>query len=262
MSETLFIHSNTLFQKFDPISKLIWATIMMVWTLYVAVPGDQLILFVILLFLARVAAGMKLMQFIRSVQAFFLLGAFMILFQSLFGHGEHIIWRWGALQATQEGLDAGLNVGLRLIVIITISMILATSTDPRQLVASLITIIHVPYRFAYALYSTLRFIPLMRNNAIVIREAQTIRGATIDQSLLAKIKHFVWLIIPLIVSGLQQAYMSAIALDSRAFGYKSTRTNLTKVNTNPLGPIFTLLCLAAFIIYIIYGPKAQLRFLY
>jgi energy-coupling factor transport system permease protein len=262
MSETLFISSDYVFQKIDPISKFVWATIMMVWTLYVAVPEVQLLMFFILLLLARVAAGLKPLQLIKSVRAFFLLGVFMIIFQTFFANGKDVIWAWGFIRATREGLAAGLNVGLRLIVIITISMILAITTDPRQLVASLITILHMPYRFAYALYSTLRFIPLMRNNATVIMEAQTIRGATIDQSLFAKVKHFIWLVIPLIVSGLQQASMSAIALDSRAFGYKATRTNLTKVHVNPIGPIFVVVSLAIFILYIILGPQAQAHLLY
>lgn len=262
MSETLFIYSNSLFNKIDPISKFAWATIMMVWTLYVAIPEVQIIIFFFLMVLAYVAANLKPLQLVKSVRAFILLGVFMIIFQTLFGKGEEVIWAWGALRATREGLAAGLNVGLRLIVIVTISMILATTTDPRQLVAALISILHVPYRLAYALYSTLRFIPLMRNDAVVIMEAQMIRGATIDQSLFAKVKHFIRLVIPLIVSGLRQASMSAIALDSRAFGYQKTRTSLTKVQVSPIGPVFAIASLVIFILYIIFGPQVQAQLMY
>lgn len=262
MSETLYVKSESLFDKIDPISKFAWATIMMVWTLYIAVPAVQIILFFVLLLLARVAAGIKPLQLIKAVRAFLILGIFMIVFQTLVGKGENVIWAWGSIRATQEGLDAGLNVGLRLIVIVTISMILATTTDPRQLVASLIAIVHVPYRFAYALYSTLRFIPLMRSNATIIMEAQTIRGATIDQSLWAKVNQFIRLVIPLIVSGLRQAEMSAIALDSRAFGYKPTRTNLTEVHVDPIGPAFAILSLVFFILYIVFGPQTQVHWMY
>ena len=262
MSETLFIQSDSLFHRMDPISKLVWATIMMVWTLYVAVPEVQIAIFFFLLLLARVAAGVKPLQLIKSVKAFILLGVFMIIFQALFATGDHVIWRLGIARVTQEGLAAGLNVGLRLIVIVTISMILATTTDPRELVTMLVTHLHVPYRFAYALYSTLRFIPLMRNDANVIMEAQTIRGATINQSAWTKVNRFIQLVIPLIVSGLRQASVSAIALDSRAFGYKPTRTNLIKVKVHPIGPIFAALCLVAFILYIIFGAQAQVHWMY
>lgn len=262
MNETLFVNSKSLFNRIDPISKFAWATIMMVWTLYVAVPKVQIIMFFALLILARLAAGIRPIQLLKAVRAFLLLGLFMIIFQTLVGKGQDVLWAWGGIRATREGLDAGLNVGLRLIVIVTISMILATTTDPRQLVASLITIVHVPYRFAYALYSTLRFIPLMRSNATIIMEAQTIRGANIDQSLWAKVNQFVRLVIPLIVSGLRQASMSAIALDSRAFGYQETRTNLTEVQISPMGPIFAVVCLVIFIVYIIFGPQAQVHWLY
>ena len=153
-------------------------------------------------------------------------------------------------------------MGLRLIVIVTISSILAITTDPRRLVVSLIEHARVPYRLAYAVYFTLRYIPLMQHDANVIVEAQTIRGARLSKSIWARAKQYIGLLIPLITDGIRQATTSAIALDSRAFGYKETRTNLLKVNISKEGPTIVLITLAMFIIYIIIGPKAKLTLLY
>ena len=259
---TMYVKEDSVFDRIDPLSKLIWGTIMMIWTLYVGVPEVQVIVFICLLFVGWFGAKIGIFRMIKSVSAFLLLGVFMIIFQTLFAQGNTVIWQWGAITATAEGLSAGLNVGMRLIIIVTISSILAITTDPRKLVVELIERAHVPYRFAYAVYSTLRFIPLMRNNSGVILEAQTIRGARMSRSVWAKFKQYTGLLIPLIVDGIRQATTSAIALDSRAFGYKQERTNLLKVDIPPAGPILVVVTLVLFVLYIVFGPKAQVGLLY
>lgn len=261
MTETLYVKSDSLFDKIDPLSKLLWATIMMIWTLYVAIPLVQVVILICLLLIGRFGAKIGFIQMVKSVRAFLVLGLFMIIFQSLVAPGE-VIWSWGPFTVTAEGLAAGINVGMRLIIIVTISSILAMTTDPRRLVVALIEHAHIPYRFAYAVYSTLRFIPLMQHDANVILEAQTIRGARVSRSLWARMNQYMGLLVPLIASGIRQATTSAIALDSRAFGYKDTRTNLLKVEIYPAGPILVVLTLVAFILYIIFGPKAEIRLLY
>jgi energy-coupling factor transport system permease protein len=259
---TMYIKVDSLFDRIDPLSKLIWGTLMMLWTFYVAVPGNQIILFVCLLFIGRFGAKIGFLKLIKSVRTFLALGLFMIVFQALVAKGTTVIWTWGALTATAEGLSAGLNVGLRLIVIVTISSILAITTDPRRLVVSLIEHARVPYRFAYAVYSTLRFIPLMSHDANVIIEAQTIRGARTSRSIWARMKQYLGLLIPLIADGIRQATTAAIAIDSRAFGYKDTRTNLLEVDLPATGPILVILTLVLFVLYIIFGSRAKIGLLY
>lgn len=262
MSGTMYVKADSLFDGIDPISKLVWGTIMMIWTLYVAIPENQVVVFICLLLIGRFGAKVGVFRLIKSVRAFLMLGLFMIIFQTLVAKGENVIWSWGPLTATAEGLSAGLNVGMRLIIIVTISSILAITTDPRRLVVALIEHVHIPYRLAYAVYSTLRFIPLMQHDAGVIIEAQTIRGARVSRSLWARMKQYLGLLIPLIADGIRQATTNAIALDSRAFGYKETRTNLLKVGVPTSGLILVVLTLIVFILYIVFGPKADVRLLY
>lgn len=259
---TMYRRTESLFDRVDPLSKFAWGTIMMIWTFYVAVPEIQVLVFICMLLVGRFAAKTGVLKLVKSVRAFLALGVFMIFFQALVARGDTVIWSWGPLEATAEGLSAGLNVGLRLIVVVTISSILAITTDPRRLVVSLIEYAHVPYRLAYAVYFTLRYIPLMKHDANVILEAQTIRGARLSKSIWAQIKQYVGLLIPLISDGIRQANASAIALDSRAFGHKETRTNLLKVDIPKEGPAIVLITLALFILYIVFGPKAKITLLY
>lgn len=262
MKNTLFEERRTVFHQMDPLFKLAWGTLMMIWVLYLAVPQFQLVLFIVLLTIAWAFAGINPIQLIKPVRAFITLGVFMVAFQALFARGEIVLWRWGALRVTQEGLLAGLTVGMRLILIVCISMILAITTDPRLLVAALIRYLKMPYRLAYALFATLRFLPLMRNDAVVILEAQTIRGARIDRSLWARVRQFVTLLVPLIASGIRQASQSAIALDSRAFGYLPVRSSLTKVSIRKSGPILFFVTLAAFIAYVVFIGQSAVRWMY
>jgi len=259
---TMYIKANSLFDRIDPLSKLAWGTVMMLWTFYVAVPEIQVVIFFCMLVIGRFGAKVGVFKLIKSVRTFLVLGVFMIIFQTLVAKGNTVIWTAGSLTATAEGLSAGLNVGLRLIVIVTISSILAFTTDPRRLVVTLIDHAHVPYKLAYAVYSTLRYIPLMRHDANIILEAQTIRGARLSKSLLARMKQYLFLLIPLISDGIRQATTSAIALDSRAFGFRETRTNLLKVDIPVIGPAIVLITLALFILYIVFGPRAQISLLY
>lgn len=262
MNKTLFEDKATIFHQMDPLFKLAWGTLMMIWILYLSDPTFQIIMFVCLIIIAWIFAKIHPFSLIKPIRVFIGLGVFMIIFQALFARGEIVIWSLGVLSATREGLIAGLTVGLRLILIVCISMILAFTTDPRKLVVSLIQYLKVPYRFAYALFATLRFIPLMHNDAIIITEAQSIRGARMNRAVTAKVKQFIMLLIPLIISGIRNASQSAIAMDSRAFGYLPVRTNLIKVQIRPSGPILFVITLILFILHLALLGQHGIRWMY
>ena len=69
-----------------------------------------------------------------------------------------------------------------------------------------------------------------------------IRGtSTVEKGFVAKVKMFVTLAAPLLVSGLRKAKNTAIAMEARAFGAYTKRTQTKEYRETPAGIVFMIL---------------------
>lgn len=126
----------------------------------------------------------------------------------------------GPLTITSEGLRFGMTFALRITLIASASLFFVWTTDPKKVVMAAVYM-RVPYRIAYSLFVALRFVPVIENEAMVIREAQTIRGVEQVKGKIEAAKRYV---IPLLASSLQKSQRIAIAMEARGFGFAPTRT--------------------------------------
>jgi energy-coupling factor transport system permease protein len=63
-----------------------------------------------------------------------------------------------------------------------------------------------------------RFIPLVKNDLLHIREAQMVRGLQIDQgTMFEKMRKYGYLLVPLIFTSLKRVQLIANALDAKGF---------------------------------------------
>lgn len=206
--------------RIDAITKFLWILVLGVFGFLLSAPelvgGLTLAVIVTGLVFGRIQPR----RFLKASAYFWVLGAAAGFFQLLIRQGGARLASLGPLSITTDGLRFGLAFGLRITLIATASLFFVWTTDPKRVVMAAIYL-RVPYRIAYSLFVALRFVPVIENEARVIREAQMVRGVEQVKGRIEAAKRYV---VPLLASSLQKSQRIAIAMEARGFGFAPTRT--------------------------------------
>jgi len=154
-----------------------------------------------------------------------LLAVFIIAIQALFGPGDSYIVKpvfigWGSI--TQEGLILGVLITCRLAVLLLI-LPLFTETTPLGQIAAGLCALGLNYRIAFIITTAFNLIPVFRDEALCIMDAQKLRGAR-----KFGIRAYTGFLLPLMLGAMKKAQVSSVSMDSRAFGVYNTRTWIEK----------------------------------
>lgn len=85
--------------------------------------------------------------------------------------------------------------------------------------------IHVPYSISFTFTTAVRLVPTMAIDAQTVIDAQRSRGLELDKgNFLKRIRNYIPILIPLIISAIRRSVELAEALESRAFGATEKRT--------------------------------------
>jgi len=148
--------------------------------------------------------------------------------------GRTVLWSapedWplvgGWLQLTSEGLLYGLMVIFRTVTLILVIPLVIFSTELDELVVGLVDI-RVPYKAAFVLASTLRFVPLLLGEIQSIIEAQRLRGLEMEKmGIVRRLRIYSRIAVPLILGALVRSQQIEVVLASRAFSGTPERTYL------------------------------------
>lgn len=145
------------------------------------------------------------------------------------------------LPVTDFGVDRGLMLSIRFLVVVFASMLFVSTTDPTLLAHSL-TRLRIPYKYSFALVIALRFIPLFDFESETVRMAQKSRGISAEVRGLGKILRTIrYTFFPLLVSALSRVDALSISMDGRGFGYAKERTYLRKSGWQTNDSLFLIL---------------------
>ncbi len=115
---------------------------------------------------------------------------------------------------------------LRFVVLVESFSVFFLTTSPDHLGLALEQT-RVPYEFAFAFTTAVRFVPVLAEEAQTIMDAQKARGLELEKgNILKRIRNYVPVLIPLIVSAIRRSLELAEAMESRAWGATEKRTNL------------------------------------
>lgn len=142
-------------------------------------------------------------------------------------------------------LMLGAATALRLGAIISLALIGGLTTTGPDLVRASVQQLRVPYRIGYTAFAAFRFVPRFGHELSVIRAAHRVRGHHGGRGLFARIARGWGYIVPLLAGAIRHAERVALAMDSRAFGAHSTRTERHLVPFRTRDTVFVLLSLAA-----------------
>ncbi len=127
---------------------------------------------------------------------------------------------------TADIVERATALTLRFVVLVESFSIFFLTTSPDHLGLALEQT-HVPYEFVFAFTTAVRFVPVLAEEAETIMDAQKARGLELEKgNFLKRIRNYIPILIPLIVSAIRRSLELAEAMESRAWGATKSRTNL------------------------------------
>ncbi len=133
---------------------------------------------------------------------------------------------WGTYPPGMSPWEYPLAMALRFLVLVESFSIFFLTTSPDHLSLALEQS-HVPYEFCFAFTTAVRFVPVLAEEAQTIMDAQKARGLELERgNFLKRVRNYIPILIPLIVSAIRRSLELAEAMESRAWGATEKRTNL------------------------------------
>ena len=237
----------TTMHRVDPRSKMIYLLLFTALTVYFTNPLVLLLLFASSV--PIVIAGKIFSRWSISIKGsmFFIIMILTINFAiAIFAD-----WQKGITMVTIIGaLVTSMSMALRFIALISIFSSFFLTTSPEDLTQSMVQL-KIPYDYALTFNMAMRFVPTLGREAQYIMDAQKSRGLEMERgNLIARIKNYIPILIPLIISSFRRAELVADAMESRAFGASKKRTSLYALKTGKNDYVFILATVASFLLII------------
>ena len=230
-----YFPGNSLLHRFDPRSKILF-TVLFIAAIFLCKGlvsyGITLLILLMMIGISKVQPrvflkGMKPVVFIVVCTAIL----------NLFYTSGTVLWSWGILKITEEGIwKAGFMV-LRILMLIACTLLLTYTTSPILLTDGLEKLLRPLKKLNFPVHElsmmmsiALRFIPTLIQETDKIISAQKARGADFDSgNLIQKAKAFIPILIPLFISSFRRAEELAIAMECRCYHGDEGRTSLRQL---------------------------------
>lgn len=153
---------------------------------------------------------------------------------NLFMTDGKVLWQWGILRITEEGVVMAVFMLLRVSFLVLGTSFLTYTTTPITLTAGIESLlkplkkIKVPaHEIAMMMSIALRFIPTLIEETDKIMAAQKARGAALSEgNILKRAKALIPILIPLFISAFRRADELAVAMESRCYHGGDNRTKM------------------------------------
>lgn len=219
-----YIPGDSIIHRLDPRAKLV-ASFYFIGIIFLANNWQSYLFLAIFTLGAIMLSKVDLSFFIRGVRPLIWLISFTVILQMLFTRGGTLYWSWGIFSLSEYGIQNGLFIFCRFILIIFMSTLLTLTTPPLSMsdaIESLLgpfRVVHVPvHEIALMLSIALRFVPTLMDETEKIMNAQRARGVDFGEgNLIQKVKAVVPLLIPLFVSSFNRAEDLATAMEARGY---------------------------------------------
>lgn len=249
-----YLPGETVIHRLDPRVKISVTMIMMICLFLIR---HFIFLGAIAVFLLVVIALAKIPPkiLIRGLRPMVLILVIALFFNVFFTRGENVLWEWGFLTLTVEGLTYAGFMLTRILLLVIGTSLMTLTTSPIQLTDGLEKLMSPWKRFGFpageiAMMMTiaLRFIPILIEEADKIMKAQKARGADFDTgSMFQRAKNMLPILIPLFVNALKRADELALAMEARCYRSGEGRTRMVELKFRN-SDVFVLL--SSFVLFV------------
>ena len=208
--------ADSVLHKMDPRAKLV-GTLVFIISVFVfhTFPGYA----VATIFLAAMIILSKVpVKFMfKGLKAIVMLLMITVVFNIFLTPGK-VLWQWGILHVTEEGLKLAGRMAIRLTYLVIGSSLMTLTTTPNQLTDGLerllrpLNKLHVPiHEIAMMMSIALRFIPILMEET---------------DNIIQKAKNMIPLLVPLFISAFRRANDLAMAMEARCYHGGDNRTQM------------------------------------
>ena len=255
---------NSFSHRLDPRTKIL-STLLLIVAVFLANTAIgyaalcAMVLFIILV------SGLPFMLVLKSVKPLLFIIVLTLVLHAVMGQGEHVLYQWKFIKVTEEGLQLGVQMAMRLILLLMISSILTFTTSPIVLTDGIeallrpFRVIGVPaHELAMMMTIALRFIPTLMEETDRIIKAQTARGADFSGgNLLVRAKNMLPILVPLFISAFRRADDLAVAMEARCYrgGEGRTRMHQLAYRSGDVMAFVFAFAMIGLLAFLRWGPK-------
>ena len=255
---------NSFIHRLDPRTKIL-STLLLIVAVFLANTAIgyaalcAMVLFIILV------SGLPFMLVLKSVKPLLFIIVLTLVLHAVMGQGEHVLYQWKFIKVTEEGLQLGVQMAMRLILLLIISSILTFTTSPIVLTDGIeallrpFRVVGVPaHELAMMMTIALRFIPTLMEETDRIIKAQTARGADFSGgNLLVRAKNMLPILVPLFISAFRRADDLAVAMEARCYrgGEGRTRMHQLTYRSGDLMAFVFAFAMIGLLAFLRWGPK-------
>ncbi|RJE47451.1 MULTISPECIES: energy-coupling factor transporter transmembrane component T [unclassified Dehalobacter] len=212
-----YVPGNSFLHRLNPLTKLLLSLILCV-SCFISDLHLYVIAIIVLNLLLAASAGV-FNRSIRMLKALLKFSVVLFVLQILFVRDGIVLLSLPLhLMITDKGLSFSLLFVLRLLAATMPLALMLSVTPMNDLSNVLVERLRIPYKYAFALMTAIRFIPIFSNEMAGIMEAQTARGVEFDtKNFFKKIRLLLPLCVPLLISSVKRIEGGAISVELRGF---------------------------------------------
>lgn len=247
-----FFPGKSIIHKLDPRMKLV---LFLAFIVFIFITSNYVSLWIMCVTVIAIvlSSGIPVKMYFKSLKAIIAIVIFTSIINLFYGQGEPI-WQWGILKLTKAGINNAVFVLLRIVSLILLSSVLTYTTSPTNLTDAMerlmspLKIFKIKvHEVAMMMTIALRFIPTLLDETDKIMNAQKARGASMDTgNFIQRIKAFIPVLVPLIVSSFRRAYELATAMECRCYRGGDGRTRMKTLHLKALDYISVAVCIVIF----------------
>ncbi|MCE5201127.1 MAG: energy-coupling factor transporter transmembrane protein EcfT [Synergistaceae bacterium] len=237
-----YIPGNSLLHRLNPMTKLILS--LMLCAACFVTERHLFCAGITVLNVAMAAAAGIVYRALRMLKVLIKFCLFLFILQVFFIRDGHVLLRLPLnIIITDRGLSFSLLMVLRLIGATLPLALMLSVTKMSDLSNVLVSKAHIPYKYAFALTTAMRFIPVFSAEMVEIMEAQTARGVEFDTgNLFKKVRLIFPLCVPLLITSVRKTEGAAISAELRGFNCRTRGSGYKNYPFRTADVVILVLC--------------------
>ena len=228
--------SENFFSRRNPLSKGVFSLALLVAGLFAPFPIGFVLMGVI--FVVAAWAGCFRAFFKVFFRSLFILSVLIVIMRGFFTGGPGLLFSFWIFDFTVTGVIAGARMAQILMLAGSSILLFFNMTDIRRFMIALEQK-GVSPKTTFVVLSSFQMITELSRMSSLIMEAQRARGIETEGSLWIRVKAYIPIIGPLIISSIAHIEERVITLESRAFSAPVTKTRIQTVDENRTDHLFS-----------------------
>jgi energy-coupling factor transport system permease protein len=224
-----------LIERMNPFLKILILIVVTLIGSFEFMPFLPLVLTLLALITVVLFSDLKMLDLFKAVKVFIIMsiGYMGFILLARYISGQHLM------------IITVLGLGFKIILISVYSAIFVKTTDPTELVITLIKYFKISPKFAYAFLTAYRFLPTFKEEFEIIKHAHQVRGIEESKNVLLKIWNTKRYIIPMMATAVRKGIRISMSMETRAFGKTKSRTYYRKLTLHKDEIIYLIIYILA-----------------